>query len=117
LAADRFRQYAEHSGSAIGFYPSPVSFGRFISLNHRRTRLCKWEGAMIDVLEQAIRDRSVVAFRNAAARQLDIAATGTSSAGEKYPGVVIRSPEAACAVNLADDWAEIADILQQEGGK
>jgi hypothetical protein len=72
---------------------------------------------MTDALEQAILARVVCALRNAAAKQRGIAANGTSSAGEKYPGVVIRSPEAACAVNLADDWTAIADSLDMEGGR
>jgi hypothetical protein len=70
---------------------------------------------MTDAQEQAILARVVCALRNAAAKQHGIAASGTSSAGEKYPGVVIRSPEAACAVNLADDWTFIADALEVEG--
>jgi hypothetical protein len=70
---------------------------------------------MTDALEQAICARVVCALRNAAIRQRGVADSRTSSAGEKYPGVVIRSPEAACADNLAADWAEIADALEQEG--
>jgi hypothetical protein len=72
---------------------------------------------MTDALEQAILARVVCALRNAAIRQRGVAGSGTSSAGEKYPGVVIRSPEAACALNLADDWTVIADALEMEGGR
>jgi hypothetical protein len=72
---------------------------------------------MTDALEQAIRDRAVRTLRNAAARRREMAFSGTSSAGEKHPSVVIRSPEAACAVNLADDWTEIADLLELEAAK
>jgi len=72
---------------------------------------------MIDALEQAIIARAVGALRNAAAKQRGIADSGTSSAGDKYPNVTIRSPEAACAVNLAYDWTEIADALELEGPK
>jgi hypothetical protein len=72
---------------------------------------------MRDPLESAVYAGALVALRNAAIRQRGVADSGTSSAGEKYPGVVIRSPEGACAVNLADDWAAIADALEVEGGR
>jgi hypothetical protein len=71
---------------------------------------------MLDPIESAIYAGAIVALRKAAAKQSGVASSGTSFAGEKYPGVVIRSPEAACAVNLAEDWTAIADALNLEGG-
>jgi hypothetical protein len=72
---------------------------------------------MTDALEQAICARVVGTLRKAAARQRDTASIGTSSVGDKRTNATIRSPEAACAVNLAADWDAIADLLQSEGGK
>jgi hypothetical protein len=70
-----------------------------------------------DDLEQAIVAGAMIALRNRALFQRKLAAEGTSSAGEKYPNVTIRSPEAVCAVNLAEDWSAIADALEMEGPK
>jgi len=72
---------------------------------------------MLDLLERAISAGTISALRKAAARQRALATSRTSSAGENYPGVVIRSPEAACAINLAGDWTVIADALEMEGGQ
>jgi hypothetical protein len=80
----------------------------------RRTRFRLRGVAMTDALEQAICARVVRVLRNAAARQRSIASEGTSSLADK-PDVALRSPEAACAVNLAADWTEIADLLSGVG--
>jgi hypothetical protein len=63
-------------------------------------------------LEIAIYAGATVAMRNAAAKQREVASSSTSSAAENYPGVVIRSPEAACASILAADWDAVADELE-----
>jgi hypothetical protein len=72
---------------------------------------------MFDPLESAIYVGAIAALRKAAVRQRGAASSGTSSAGDKYPGVEIRSPEAACAVNLAEDWSDAANALELEGAK
>lgn len=69
---------------------------------------------MADDLERAILAGAVLALRKAAAKQRDLASNGASLAGDRHPGVLIRSPEAACAANLADDWTEIALRLAHE---
>jgi len=72
------------------------------------------ERSSLDDMESGFRAGALAALRKAAVAQRKIAADGTACAGEKFPGVVIRSPEAACAAHLAADWNEIADEL--DGG-
>jgi hypothetical protein len=67
---------------------------------------------MIDALEREICARVVRALRNAAARQRGVASIGTSYLPDR-PNVAVRSPEAACAVNLARGWDETADLLEE----
>jgi hypothetical protein len=67
---------------------------------------------MLDPLEAAVYAGAIAALRKAGAKQRGIASSGTSSAGDRFPNVTIRSPEAACAVNLAEDWNSIADLLE-----
>ena len=67
-----------------------------------------------DPIEAAIVGRVIAVLRNQANAQRQIANEGMVAAGDQYPGVLIRSPEAACAAALASDWDEIADDLEQE---
>jgi hypothetical protein len=71
----------------------------------------------IEEIEAAIVGRAIAMLRKQANVQRQIANEGTVAAGDKYPDVSIRSPEAACAAALASDWGEIADLLELEGGK
>ena len=57
---------------------------------------------------------AITTLRRRANAQRKIAADGTVAAGDKYPGVSIKSPEAACSAILAADWDEVADDLEQE---
>jgi hypothetical protein len=75
------------------------------------------ERAPSDQLECAIVGGAIAMLRKHANVQRQIAHDGTVAAGDKYPGVLIRSPEAACAATLAADWDEVADLLDSEGGK
>ena len=68
----------------------------------------------LDDINSAIVARVVGALRKAGEAQRQIGANGTAAAGEKYPGVTIRSPEAACAAKRAADWDAIA--LELEAG-
>jgi hypothetical protein len=69
---------------------------------------------MIDALDQAVIVGAVAALRKRARLQRDFAANGTAKAGDKFPGVTIRSPEASSAINLASSFDEIADVLAAE---
>jgi hypothetical protein len=68
----------------------------------------------IDELENAITGRVIAVLRGRAEAQRRIANDGTLAAGDKYPGVLIGSPESACAAALATDWDKIADDLERE---
>jgi hypothetical protein len=65
----------------------------------------------LDKLEAGFLAGAIAALQKAADRQCKLAAAGTANAGEKFPGVVIRSPEAARAAHLTADWIEIAGEL------
>jgi hypothetical protein len=66
---------------------------------------------LVDAWE-AIAAGVVMALRKRAVLQRQRAAEGTSTAGEKFPSVLLRTPEAACASMLAADWDAIADELE-----
>jgi hypothetical protein len=61
-----------------------------------------------DPVEAVIFVGAVRALRNRADMQRSTASASTSSAGDKYPHVALRSPEAACAETQARAWAAIA---------
>jgi len=68
----------------------------------------------LDGINSVIVAHEVAALRKARDAQRKIAADGTAAAGEKYPGVVIKSPEAACAAKMAELWDGLSAEL--EGG-
>jgi hypothetical protein len=68
----------------------------------------------VDPIELAIRNVAVQAIRRRANALRQKAEDGTSAAGEHFPGVLLRSPEAACALNLAADFDAIAAELERE---
>jgi hypothetical protein len=70
---------------------------------------------ILDEFNSAIVARVVAALRKAGDAQRKIAADGTAAAGEKFPGVTIRSPEAACAASMAALWDGIASEFEAEG--
>ena len=70
----------------------------------------------IDELENVITGRVIAALRKRANAQRRIAKDGTLDAGDKFPNVLIGSPESASATMLAGDWNEIADDLEREAG-
>jgi hypothetical protein len=67
-----------------------------------------------DQIELAICAGAARALRTRAAVQRQMAADGTSSAGDRFPTIVVRSPEAAMAANLADAFLRIADGIEAE---
>jgi hypothetical protein len=58
------------------------------------------EAKILNEIELAIRVGAAKALR--ASRQRQKAADGISTAGDHFPSVIIRAPEAATAANLAD---------------
>jgi hypothetical protein len=66
------------------------------------------EAKALGEIDRAVRAGAARALRTRADLQRLRAAEGSSSAGEKYPDVVVRSPEAAMAANLADAFERIA---------
>jgi hypothetical protein len=64
----------------------------------------------LDSIELAILAGAVRAIRTRAGRQRGKAAGGIAAAGD--PGVVVRSPEAAMAANLADAFERIAEEIE-----
>jgi hypothetical protein len=67
-----------------------------------------------DPIETALRSATVRAIRKRAAAQRQRAVDGTVAAGEQFPGVMIRSRQAATAAALATGLAAIADELEAE---
>jgi hypothetical protein len=65
-------------------------------------------------IDAAIRDGAVRALRKRAKVQADRAAIGEIPAGDKYPGVIIRSGESAIASSLCAALSAIADELERE---
>ena len=51
---------------------------------------------------------AVRALRTRADKQRQMSADGTSTAGEQFSDVVVRSPEAAMAANLAAEFERLA---------
>jgi hypothetical protein len=74
-------------------------------------------GASFDPIYTGFVAGVIAALRRRSATQRGLADDGTVAAGDKFAGVLIRSPEAACAAALAGDWDDIADLLESEGGK
>ena len=62
-------------------------------------------------IELAICVGAAKALKGRAALQRQKAADGTSSAGDHFPAVLVRSPEAAVAANLADAFERLADEM------
>jgi hypothetical protein len=67
-----------------------------------------------DPIETAMRAGAVHALRKRAAAQRQRAADGSFPAGEHFPGVAIRSPEAALALRLAAGLESIAAAIEAE---
>ena len=68
-----------------------------------------------DMLKAAILAGAVIALRKRAAVQRAKAKEGTTPVGDRHPSVVVRSPEAAMADNIADGLERIADEIEAEG--
>jgi hypothetical protein len=68
-----------------------------------------------DPLERAVTVGAIAALRKRAEAQRQKAAEGSAPAGEKFPGVIIQSPEAATAMKIAADFDGIADELEAGG--
>ena len=67
---------------------------------------------MIDALEAAVAVGAARALRTRAAVQLQKAAGSIAAAGDQFPCVVIRWPEAAMAGNLAAAFERLAAELE-----
>ena len=80
--------------------PSPLIAGR--------------DPSALDSIELAIRAGAVRALRTRAARQRQKAAGGIAVAREQFSNVIVRSPEAAMAANLADAFERIAAEIEAE---
>jgi hypothetical protein len=78
--------------------PSPLIAGR--------------DPGALDSIELGILAGAVRALRTRADRQREKAAGGIAAAGDQFPGVTVRSPEAAMAANLADAFERIAAELE-----
>jgi hypothetical protein len=63
-------------------------------------------------IQAAIAGAAANVLRAAAVRLRKRAQEGTALAEAAYPGVAIRSPEAALAARQARDWDEIADCVE-----
>ena len=70
------------------------------------------EAKVLNEIELAIRAGAARALRARAAVQRRKAADGTSTAGEKYPDVIIRTGEAAVAEKLAATFERIAAEIE-----
>jgi hypothetical protein len=53
-----------------------------------------------------------LAFRARADKQREKASRGNAAAGDQFPGVLVRSPEAAMAASLADAFERIAGEIE-----
>ena len=67
-----------------------------------------------DAIERAVRTGAVQAIRRRAAERRRQAADGTLPAGDQFPGVMIRSRQAATAAALAVGLVAIADEIEAE---
>jgi hypothetical protein len=63
-------------------------------------------------IDRAIRTGAVRALRTRADKQRAKAAGGIAAAGDHFPGVMVRSPEAAMAASLADAFERIAGEIE-----
>jgi hypothetical protein len=72
---------------------------------------------ILDEINSIIVAHVVAALRRAGDAQRKIAADGTAGAGEKFPGVTIKSPEAACASKMAAMWDGLASEFEAEIGR
>jgi hypothetical protein len=70
-----------------------------------------------DPIETAIRGATVRAIRKRAAVQLGKAVEGTLPAGDQFPGVMIRSRQAATAAALAVGLEAIAADIEAEASQ
>ena len=70
------------------------------------------EAKTFSEIELAVRAGAAKALKARAAVQRLRAADGTSSAGDHFPGVLVRSPEAAMAANLAAAFERIAAEIE-----
>ena len=75
------------------------------------------EAKILSEIERAIVAGAARALRAKAAVQLRKAADGTSTAGEKYPDVVIRTGEAAVAGRLASAFELLAGEIELDTGQ
>jgi hypothetical protein len=66
----------------------------------------------LDEIELVVRAGAARALRKRAAVQRQLAADGTSSAGEKCAGVIIRTGEAAVAARLTTMFEQIAADIE-----
>jgi hypothetical protein len=65
-------------------------------------------------IELAVRAGAAKALKARAAVQRQLAADGTSTAGEKYPHIVIQTSEAAVAGRLASAFELLAGEIESE---
>jgi hypothetical protein len=79
-----------------------------------RITMSALEAKALSEIELAIHAGAARALRTRAAVQRQMAVEGTSSAGEKYPGVVIQTGEAAIAGRLANAFELLADEIESE---
>jgi hypothetical protein len=68
--------------------------------------------AATDPLEIAIAGAAAAALRKRADALRREAELGMSSAGAKHPSVIFKTPEAARALDLANDFDDIAHLLE-----
>jgi hypothetical protein len=68
-------------------------------------------------IELAVRAGAAKALKARAAIQRLRATDGTSSAGEQFPDVTIRTGEAAVAARLAATLEQIADEIESEAAR
>jgi hypothetical protein len=80
------------------------------------TGSAKLSAPLNDPIDAAFVGGAIAILRKQANAQRQIANEGTVDAGVHFPGVLIRSPESACAAAQASDRDDIADLLESEGG-
>ena len=73
------------------------------------------EAKILSEIELAVRSGAARALRTRAAVQRQRASDGIAAVGDKFPGLVIRSPEAAMAEKLADAFERLATEIESEG--
>jgi hypothetical protein len=75
------------------------------------------EAKILRDIELALRAGAAKALKARAAIQRLRATDGTSSAGEQFPDVTIRTGEAAVAARLAATLEQIADEIESEAAR